>query len=341
MKRIIKYCLIALCLMVCVNMATPYMPFLLEPSIQNQIEFISTELASGADDRLQEEYPEGKTFANAIFALSLIDLSETIDLPLIDRAVLIDLCISRLLSEENKENFNQTLPLEYGAFYNGWINFTLMKYIESPLFQYSNNRDSISEHHNELSQKIIASQSNGYNELETYIGSVWQADNIIRIASIKYIAPTLEQQWTQRLLDAASNSQGLIYHGSQDQHTVRGSSQALITYLLSQLDTALANDYNNVYIDNYRQLICGVQLVKEYKLKGDQDIDSGPIILGYGSVASIMNIKTQASLNQPSRWTWGFFNTLGVPFSLFGRKYYLFQQELMFDIFMLWSSVSQ
>lgn len=328
-----------MCLMLCLNMATLYMPFLLERSIQNQIEFISTELAHGADDRLQEEYPEGKTFANAIFALSLIKLSETIDMPLSDRAALIDQCIIRLLSTENKENFNQTLPLEYGAFYNGWINFTLMKYIQSPLFQYSNNRDSISDHHNELSQKIIASQSNGYNELETYAGSVWQADNLICIASIKYKAPTLAQQWTQRLRDVASNRDGLIYHGSQDQHTVRGSSQALITYLLSQLDTAVANTYNHAYISNYRHQICGVQLVNEFKDKGEQDIDSGPIILGYGSVASIMNMTAQASLNQPSKWTWGFFNTLGVPIHIFGRKYFLFQQELMLDIFMLWASV--
>lgn len=53
-----------------------------------------------------------------------------------------------------------------------------------------------------------------------------------------------------------------------------------------------------------------------------------------------MNIKTQASLDQPgARMTWSWMNVIGVPVNLFGEKYYIFKQEPMLDLFMLWSAV--
>jgi len=67
------------------------------------------------------------------------------------------------------------------------------------------------------------------------------------------------------------------------------------------------------------------------------DIDSGPIIFGYGSAGTVMNIKTQAALgNKRSAFTWGFLNTLGIPVRYKHQKYYLFKKEMMFDLFMLW-----
>jgi hypothetical protein len=53
-----------------------------------------------------------------------------------------------------------------------------------------------------------------------------------------------------------------------------------------------------------------------------------------------MNMKTQASLgNQNSKITWAFFNALSFPLNILQSKYYIFQQEPMFDLFMLWAAV--
>lgn len=86
---------------------------------------------------------------------------------------------------------------------------------------------------------------------------------------------------------------------------------------------------------------CGLQLVKENENgSNDSDYDSGPVIFGYGAAATIMNIKTQASLgDKNSTITWAFFNLISLPVNIFQSKYYLFQQEPMFDLFMLWSAV--
>jgi len=53
-----------------------------------------------------------------------------------------------------------------------------------------------------------------------------------------------------------------------------------------------------------------------------------------------MHTKLQGKLHLAgSGLTFGFLNLLGLPINLFGKKYYLLQQEPMFDIFMLWNAV--
>ena len=80
--------------------------------------------------------------------------------------------------------------------------------------------------------------------------------------------------------------------------------------------------------------------MNEYENHGDEDLDSGPLVFGYGSVATIMNVITQAQYNKQEKLTWGFLNVLGIPINILGKKYYLIKQELMLDIFMLWTSVA-
>jgi len=68
-------------------------------------------------------------------------------------------------------------------------------------------------------------------------------------------------------------------------------------------------------------------------------MDSGPVVFGYGSSATIMNIKTQASLsNRKSKITWAVMNTIAIPINIFKKKFYLLKKEPMLDLFMLWGS---
>lgn len=99
---------------------------------------------------------------------------------------------------------------------------------------------------------------------------------------------------------------------------------------------------NPIFCKNYIDKYLGIQFVKEHfdKIGNGEDIDSGPIVFGYGSVATIVNTKYQASRqNRKSQNTWAMLNSIGIPINLFGNKYYLFKQQLMYDIFMLWTSV--
>lgn len=72
-----------------------------------------------------------------------------------------------------------------------------------------------------------------------------------------------------------------------------------------------------------------------------EDVDSGPIVFGYGASATIMNIKAQAVLGVPkAKNTWALINLIGIPINMGYKKFYIFKQEPMLDLFMLWGSVS-
>ncbi len=115
----------------------------------------------------------------------------------------------------------------------------------------------------------------------------------------------------------------------------------MISYFLSYIDNDIAlktfYDYTGIFTQN----ILGISLVKEnIGNNNSEDIDSGPVLFGYGSVATIMNCKTMATLNViGAKSTWSLLNCLGLPINLFGKKYYLLGKEPMYDIFMLWIAV--
>jgi hypothetical protein len=67
------------------------------------------------------------------------------------------------------------------------------------------------------------------------------------------------------------------------------------------------------------------------------DVDSGPVIFGVGSVATMVTLKSSQILNHGChKNTYGVINLLGMPINIFKNKYYLFKQEIIFDIFMFW-----
>jgi hypothetical protein len=111
----------------------------------------------------------------------------------------------------------------------------------------------------------------------------------------------------------------------------------LIIYLLSEYDKELARKEHGKFKELFIESRLGIQFVKEdLKDKSYYDIDSGPVILGYGSVATIVNVKAQKGIQSPSKFTEGFINLIGMPINFAGKKYYLFKKEKMFDVFMLW-----
>lgn len=317
---------------------TPFSDFLLKRSINNQISYLTTEFENGLGGKLQNRYPEGKMFSNLLFALSLIKYSESSDKI---QPILIEEAILRTTSESAKSNFTKDLSLRYGAFYNGWLNFTLKKYIKSNIFKKSVNKEVFQKLYRKITFRITEIQKDSIKLIETYSNSIWPADNLACIASLDIDAKEIKEKWLNRIINQSESEYNLINHNADIPNEIRGSSQALITYFFDEIDKELAisnfSKYNELFIDEY----LGISLVKEFvKGEGIEDVDSGPIILGYGSVATIMNAKVIAKLNtNKAKITWSFLNVLGVPISLFGKKYYLLKQEPMYDIFLLWISV--
>jgi len=338
-KRIIKYIIFSVLAYVLFCFMTPFNKHLRNRSIKNQINYLSEILDKGYDDQLQTRFPEGKIFSNALLALSTIEYCNRNSIEEEKFASIVDKCIKRMQSDRAKRNFDQFLDPQYGMFYTGWSSLVLFSYQKSKLFKKSSIKAKVESQSVLFKERLVAAMQDSIRPLDSYSGSYWPADNLIGLISLE--DDGIKSRWLQAILNASEHSSGLIHHSGSKSHLVRGSSSAMITYCLSKDNYEFVNEYakkyNELFIDNY----LGIQLVKEHEDGSKRmDVDSGPIIFGYGASATIMNIKAQASLgSMKSMITFGAMNVIAFPINLLNGKYYLLKKEPMLDLFMLWGSV--
>jgi hypothetical protein len=337
MKKILKIIFLCFFCYFLIDFLVPYIGFLQKRSIDNQINYLEIEFNKHLSEKMQNEYPEGEIFSNVIFALSLIEYSKfnkKITASKIENVFL------RTLSDKVRSNFHENLPLKFGAFYNGWLNYTLKKYLESNIFSKSTRKDYFYDLYSEFSERIKMVQKDSIQPLETYPGSFWPADNLVCIASLNQKNHNLQLKWLDKIKNYSKDS--LIHHYNSEIHNIRGSSQAMINFFLEEIDTSYFKLSYMQYSERFKERLFGISFVKEFESgKGTEDIDSGPILFGFGSVATIMNNILEGKINNSdSNFTFGFLNTIGLPINIFGKKYYLFKKQQMFDIFMLWNSIN-
>ena len=317
---------------------TPFNKSLRNRSIKNQISYLSQILDSGYDDKLQRRFPEGKLFSNSILALSTIEYCEQNGKANEKYSKIVDNCIGRIQSDRALGIFDPDMKPKYGMFFNGWSNYVYATYRKSELFNYSTIREKVIQESKLIEDRLISTQNDSLRILDTYVDANWPADNLIGILSLSDIQ--LKKDWLNKILEMTEHKSGLIHHSGRKKSAIRGSSNAMITFCLNESGYKEIHNYNAKFTDLFIDEYLGVQLVKENENGSNaMDVDSGPVVFGYGASATIMNIKTQASLNSPkSKFTWAAMNVLGLPVNIFKKKYYLMKREPMFDLFMLWGS---
>lgn len=333
-----KYIVFTILIYVFLCLITPYISVLKNRSIENQINYLSNILDNGYDNELQNRYPEGKLFSNAILAISTIEYCNKKENFGKKYSTIVDRCIQRIQSHRATQHFNPNLIPKYGMFYNGWLNLVCSTYKESQLFKYSNMQANVRETSSKIENRIYNTLSDRMRLLDSYAGASWPADNLVAISSISH--DSLQAAWIKVIFKTATHDSGLIHHEGSEPSVIRGSSNALITYCLGQSEYRDIEKYNEVFHSVFIDEYLAVQLVKENEDgSNSMDVDSGPVVLGYGVSATIMNIKTQASLgNTQSKFTWAAMNTIALPVNVFNKKYYLLKKEPMLDLFMLWAS---
>ncbi|MGB3402519.1 MAG: hypothetical protein WBA77_07495 [Microcoleaceae cyanobacterium] len=320
-------------------LAAPFSTFLRNRSIENQITYLSDILDDGYDDELQLRFPEGKLFSNSILALSAIEFCERNNIVDTDYSTVVDNCIKRIQSDGTLSIFSRIDEPKYGMFYNGWANYVYSVYKKSKLFQYSSIQERVNQESRLIEERLVSEQADSLRILDSYNGASWPADNFIGIISLEN--NTVREDWVNSILNSTDHSPALVHHSGSNRSIIRGSSSAMITFCLSRLDFEEVYKYNRKYSETFIDEFLGIQLVKENSDGSNKmDFDSGPVVFGYGASATIMNIKTQASLNnEKSKFTWSAMNLISIPVNIFGKKYYLMKQEPMFDLFMLWGCV--
>ena len=320
-------------------LATPFSGPLRNRSITNQISYLSRILDNGYDDELQSRFPEGKLFSNSILALSTIEYCERNNITDERYSQIVDNCIKRIQSDRTTRIFNPDMEPKYGMFYNAWSNYVCKTYKNSQIFNSSLIQKRVEEQSNKIADRLVNTLNDSLRLLDSYPGANWPADNFIGIISLAN--DSIKQGWMKTMLNSTEHPSGLIHHAGSNPSEIRGSSTAMITFCLSELDLEEIHDYNKKFKEIFVDEYLGVQLVKENEGgTNEMDVDSGPVVFGYGASATIMNIKTQANLNcANAKFTWAAMNLISFPINVFWQKYYLLKKEPMFDLFMLWGSV--
>lgn len=168
--------------------------------------------------------------------------------------------------------FDKSLPLSYGAFYNGWSTYLLGRKLSvEPVNKRNTSEVRLFKH----SCEQIAQAIDESTYPETYHGSAWPADVVVCVAALaihdKIFTPAYEQAikvWiieVQLLLD----SNGLIPHsvhsisGKPLEHA-RGSSLSLMLCFLPEIDPGFAGSQFGGYYSRYADRFLGLYGMREY-----------------------------------------------------------------------------
>ncbi len=315
---------------------------------------LKKQIHAGAADEMQQVYPEGFVFLNALYGLAWIDLAVKAprESALFDEAVReTNWAIEQIDSPKAKATFSAGMSPAYGAFYNGWSGYLLGKSVllagpdrhkrQSLAFLTACER---------IGQALAQCES---PHLQSYPGAAWPADGVLCVATLalhdriyppKYQA--VIQRWL-RLTKANHDPLGLIPH-EVDAHDgkvvvpARGSSQSLILAILPEIDPAYARQQFALYKTHFTDYRLGLPGIREFPkgVIGIADIDSGPVLFQIGGAASIVGRRTMQQYGETTLAV-GLRNSIeafGIPRTQNEQKAYLWGALPIADAFIAWSN---
>lgn len=315
-----------------------------------ELSFLEHALNNHADSKMQNIYPEGYVFMNALYGLAWCNTLEQLDTSHYKKGRdQIQRAFNRINSETGRSIFDKTLSLSYGAFYNGWNNYLLGKKlsIENP-----NDRDSteINQFKKQCDAIVVALHEQTYPE--SYYRGVWPADAMVCIASLKLhdnlFEPMYSEHITSWIKRVKSNLDihGLIPHAihAHDQtiaENARGSSLSLMLIFLKEIDSKFADEQFKIYKSKFWDTRMGLNGIREYPKGefGSGDIDSGPVVLQMGGAATIVGLQTTILFNEfeISTKIYSTIEGLALPIETKSERFYLFGSLPIVDAFVSWS----
>lgn len=329
----------------------------LNKDVYRQLVFLKNKMHKGAADEMQHYFPEGHLFMHALYSLSWIEEIKLLDQ---DHVVFkegiseINWSVSAMKSDHGKAVFSKDLPLPYGTFYTGWVNYVEGKkwQLLKSLVQIDTTEAMHFRNRCDLILKAYKDQSKVY--LESYGAGTWPADNLVAISSLavydKVFEPrynTFIKEWVADVKEKMDPGTGLIPHSvsartNKPLEGARGSSQSLMNIFLMEIDQDFGRQQYELYEKLFVDKRLGLPGIREYPKgkAGNGDVDSGPVIWDIGGAASIVGIRTAGEYGNWALHT-GLRNSVeafGMPFTLNGQKKYLAGKLPMADAFIAWSN---
>ncbi|GAA3954336.1 hypothetical protein [Hymenobacter algoricola] len=329
-----------------------------EPANQEvvrQLRFLRATLHNGAGQRMQELYPEGFVYLNALYALTWLELLPRVPANSrlgLDARAEARWALREIQSPAAQSIFEPDLPLPLGAFYQGWSAYVLGRYLAAlPPAE----RDSADVRQLRRQCTLIATALADGNSPypASYSGAAWPADGVMALAALAWHDrlqvpryQPLIRQWL-RAVDAHLDYNGLIPHqvrvGSGAMlEAARGSSQSQLLNFLFEIDSTYARRHFQRYRPLFLTSRLGLPGIREAALGAppSEDIDSGPVIWSVGGAASLVGRRTMQRFGD-STTALGLRNSIeafGLPWHADGGKYYLLGKLPIADAFIAWGN---
>jgi hypothetical protein len=317
----------------------------------NELKGLKRALHNNADAQMQNLYPEGYVFMNAIYALAWSSfLQDQAQRSFVEEGVSeIQKACHKIDSPEGRAVFSPDLPLAYGAFYQGWSAYVLGNKLH---LQKLINTDSKEIERFQLQCAMIAKALSQNPFPESHPQAAWPADAVICAAALSLHDRIFTPRYSSVLkkwiinLGNITDSNGLIPHEvNATDHTIlqssRGSSMALMLVFLHDIDLQFASEQYKLFKNNFIDTTLSLTGVREYPKgqSGKGDVDSGPLMFGYGGAATIVGTKTLSlygddGLSARVKQT---VEAFSFPTEDDGEKKYFFGALPMADAFIVWS----
>ncbi|MEM1357213.1 MAG: hypothetical protein AAGF89_03400, partial [Bacteroidota bacterium] len=152
-------------------------------SVYRQLQHLGDEIHAGAAEDMQDLFPEGFLFLNALYALAWVDcaspLTKSQEQKVLTEALReIDWSLAQINSPTGKQIFDENLYPTYGAFYLGWSNYVLARRLALvPADARPKNQVAVFQQN--CAELAAAFDSIPGPWLETYPHSAWPADNVV------------------------------------------------------------------------------------------------------------------------------------------------------------------
>ena len=321
------------------------------------LHFIRDAIRQHADSDMQEVYPEGYVFMNALYGLAWYNIivQKPLENTIANEAKKeIHSAWKRIHSAKGKSTFDSTLSIPYGAFYAGWDNYLLgSKLLITKPAERDSNEVLIFRKNCESIARVLHNASTPFPS--SYENKAWPEDGVVCAASLGIHDKIFEPEYHHALklwvdhVKSTTKDSSLIAHETDATTgklitSARGSSQSLMLIFLLDIDTAFARQQFNIYRKQFVDFTFGLPSIREYPIgtDGGGDIDSGPIIFGSGAAATIVGMRTMSLYNEPTL-AYAIRNSIegfGMASSTGDSKNYLFAQFPIADAFIAWANTT-
>lgn len=317
--------------------------------------FLKARLHHGAAEEMQQLYPEGFVYLNALYGLTWVELAAGVpDTTAVYREALTEVswAVRAIDSPTGRSTFEQDLPIPYGAYYTGWSTYLLGRYLA---VQPTARRDTADVRQFEQGCAHIAQ---GISQTatpypESYSDAAWPADGVVCLAALathdRVLPPRYQpaiRQWLTQV-DTHLDSLGLIPHKTDAQtgavvQAAMGASQSQILNFLFEVDSAYARQHFLRYRQHFLTSRFGLPGMREsaQEAPNAEHIDSGPVLLDVGGAASIVGRRVMQRYGDHTTAI-GLRNSIeafGIPLVIGGQKRYLLGQLPIADAFIAWSN---